>query len=235
MREKYSKALKAAFPNTIPILTGFLALGAAYGILMAANGYAVWWSLAFSIFCFGGSMQYVAISLLTTAFNPLQAFLLSLMVNARHLFYGISLLSKYKGMGWVKNLLIFWLCDETFSVVSTVEPPEDVDRKAFYLCVSVLDYCYWIIGTAIGGIVGGLVELNLRGLDFVLTALFVVLFMEQWKKKDNRIFAMIGVGSTIVARLFFGADNVVIPAMIIIVITITVFSRFTKEGKEDAS
>ena len=177
-------------------------------------------------------MQYVAISLLTTAFNPLQAFLLSLMVNARHLFYGISLLSKYKGLGWIKNLLIFWLCDESFSVVSTVEPSEEVDRKAFYFWVSLLDYLYWIIGTAIGGIIGGLVEFNLRGLDFVLTALFVVLFMEQWKKKDNRIFALIGVISTVIARILFGVDNVVIPAMIIIVIVIMIYSKmFNSDAK----
>lgn len=222
MKDKYLKALKFAFPNTIPVLTGFLALGTAYGILMASKGFAVYWSVAVSALCFGGSMQFVAISLLTTAFDPLQAFLLSIMVNARHLFYGISLLQKYKGMGFIKNFLIFWLCDETFSVVSTVEPPSDIDRKAFYFWVSILDYSYWIVGTTIGGIIGGLIEFNTNGLDFVLTALFVVLLIEQWKKKENRIFAIIGVVGTIISRLIFGADNVVIPAMIIIVFMIIV-------------
>ena len=222
MKDKYLKALKFAFPNTIPVLTGFLALGTAYGILMASKGFAVYWSVAVSALCFGGSMQFVAISLLTTAFDPLQAFLLSIMVNARHLFYGISLLQKYKGMGFIKNFLIFWLCDETFSVVSTVEPPSDIDRKAFYFWVSILDYSYWIVGTSIGGIIGGLIEFNTNGLDFVLTALFVVLLIEQWKKKENRIFAIIGVVGTIISRLVFGADNVVIPAMIIIVFMIVI-------------
>ena len=222
MKDKYLKALKYAFPNTIPVLTGFLALGTAYGILMASKGFAVYWSVAVSALCFGGSMQFVAISLLTTAFDPLQAFLLSIMVNARHLFYGISLLQKYKGMGFIKNFLIFWLCDETFSVVSTVEPPSDIDRKSFYFWVSILDYSYWIVGTTIGGIIGGLIEFNTNGLDFVLTALFVVLLIEQWKKKENRIFAIIGVVGTIISRLIFGADNVVIPAMIIIVFMIII-------------
>ena len=222
MKDKYLKALKFAFPNTIPVLTGFLALGTAYGILMASKGFAVYWSVAVSALCFGGSMQFVAISLLTTAFDPLQAFLLSIMVNARHLFYGISLLQKYKGMGFIKNFLIFWLCDETFSVVSTVEPPSDIDRKSFYFWVSILDYSYWIVGTTIGGIIGGLIEFNTNGLDFVLTALFVVLLIEQWKKKENRIFAIIGVVGTIISRLIFGADNVVIPAMIIIVFMIII-------------
>lgn len=222
MKDKYLKALKYAFPNTIPVLTGFLALGTAYGILMASKGFAVYWSVAVSALCFGGSMQFVAISLLTTAFDPLQAFLLSIMVNARHLFYGISLLQKYKGMGFIKNFLIFWLCDETFSVVSTVEPPSDIDKKAFYFWVSILDYSYWIVGTSIGGIIGGLIEFNTNGLDFVLTSLFVVLLIEQWKKKENRIFAIIGVVGTIISRLIFGADNVVIPAMIIIVFMIVI-------------
>lgn len=213
-------SLKQTFPSTIPILTGFLALGTAYGILMASKGFNVFWSLAFSIFCFGGSMQFVAITLLTTAFNPLQAFLLSLMVNARHLFYGISFLQKYKGLGLIKNLLIFWLCDESFSVISSVEPPKGVDRKAFYFWVSFLDYSYWLLGTAIGGIIGGLVEFDTKGLDFVLTALFVVLLMEQWKKKENRIYCIIGVIGTIASRIIFGADNVVIPAMVIILVMI---------------
>lgn len=228
-RDNLKAALRAAFPNTIPVLTGFLALGTAYGILMAANGYAVYWAVAFSVFCFGGSMQYLAISLLTTAFNPLQAFLLSIMVNARHLFYGISLLKKYKGVGKIKGLLIFWLCDETFSVVSSIEPPEDIDKKYFYLWVSFLDYFYWVLGTFIGGIIGGLIKLDLKGLDFVLTALFVVLFLEQWKNKANRAYAMIGLLGTIASRFIFGADNIVIPAMVIIVIMIFAFSKLRKE------
>lgn len=228
MKAELKKAFKFAFPNTIPVLTGFLCLGTAYGILMATKGFGVLWSMAFSIFCFGGSMQFVAVTLLTTAFDPMQAFLLSIMVNARHLFYGVSLLKKYKGMGLVKNFLIFWLCDETFSVVSTVEPPEDINRKYFYLWVSVLDYSYWLMGTFIGGVIGGFVNFETRGLDFVLTALFVVLLMEQWKKKENRIYCIIGIVGTVASRFIFGADNVVIPAMVIILVLVLMVDHMRK-------
>lgn len=226
------KAFKAAFPNTIPVLTGFMALGITYGILMESKGYAFYWALAFSAFCFGGSMQYVAITLLTTVFSPMQAFVLSIMVNARHLFYGISLLKKYKGIGPIKNLLIFWLCDETFSIVSSVEPPEGVDKRKFYFWVSFLDYSYWIVATVIGGILGSLVTFDTRGFDFVLTALFVVLFLEQWKKKENRLYCIIGLLATVISRVVFGADNLIIPAMGIILIMITGVSIFKKGGKE---
>ncbi|MGN0157340.1 MAG: AzlC family ABC transporter permease [Lachnospiraceae bacterium] len=212
------KALKAAFPHTIPILAGFLTLGAAYGVLMKTKGFGVGWSVLMSVFCFGGSMQFVAITLLTTAFSPVQAFLLSIMVNARHLFYGISLLDKYKGLGKLKNFLIFTLCDETFSVVSGIEVPDGVNRKYFYFFISLLDYLYWIIGTLIGGVLGGFLRFNTEGLDFVLTALFVVLFMEQWKEKGNRIYCIIGLAATIASRLLFGEDNLVIPAMIFLLI-----------------
>lgn len=223
------KAFKAAFPNTVPVLTGFMALGITYGILMQSKGYAFYWALAFSAFCFGGSMQYVAITLLTTVFSPMQAFVLSIMVNARHIFYGISLLKKYKGLGFIKNFLIFWLCDETFSIVSSVEPPEDVDRKLFYFWVSFLDYSYWLVATVIGGIIGSIVTFDTNGFDFVLTALFVVLFLEQWKKKNNRVYCIIGLMATVISRLVFGSNNLIIPAMIIILLMITFTGALKKK------
>ena len=158
----------------------------------------------------------VTITLLTTAFDPLQAFLLSIMVNARHIFYGLAVLEKYKGLGKLRAFLIFSLTDETFSLVSTLEPPEGVARKDFYFWLSLLDYSYWVTGSAIGGLLGSLLTFNTTGLDFALTALFVVLFMEQWKKKANRPAGLIGIGCTVVSLLVFGADNLVIPAMVLI-------------------
>lgn len=137
---QYKKAMRAAFPHTIPVLTGFLVLGMAYGLLMEANGYGVLWSVLMSAIAFGGSVQFAMVPILVTVFDPLQAFLLSLMINARHLFYGLSMLGKYKGLGKIRNFLIYTLCDETFSIVSSVEPPEDVDRKRFYflfLCLTI--------------------------------------------------------------------------------------------------
>ena len=164
-------AVKAAFPATVPVMTGFLALGVAYGILMRTNGYGPLWSTLMSAIGFGGSMQYVAINLLVSAFDPLQAFLLAIMVNARHIFYGLSLLGKYKGLGAARLPLIYTLSDETFSLVSTVAPPEGVDRRSFYLAVSLLDYSYWVIATALGGLLGSLLTFDTTGMDFALTAL----------------------------------------------------------------
>ena len=208
-------ALKAAFPVTIPVLTGYLCLGLAYGLLMQAHGYGPLWSTLMSAIGFGGSMQYVAINLLVSAFDPLQAFLLAIMVNARHIFYGLSLLGKYKGLGAARRPLIYTLSDETFSLVSTVAPPEGVDRRSFYLAVSLLDYSYWVIATALGGLLGSLLTFNTTGMDFALTALFVVLFLEHWKKPENRPAGLIGIGCTVLALVLFH-DDLVIPAMVFI-------------------
>ena len=183
---------------------------------MEANGYGPFWAALMSALGFGGSMQYVAISLLVTAFDPLQAFLLSIMVNARHIFYGLSMLEKYKGMGKLRVFLIYVLSDETFSLVSTLEPPENVARKDFYFWISLLDYSYWIIATALGGVFGGFLRFDTTGLDFALTALFVVLFIEQWKKRENRPAGVIGVVCAAASLAVFGADNLEIPAMILI-------------------
>ena len=209
-------AFRAALPATIPVMTGYLCLGMAFGVLMKTNGYGVVWSVLMSLMCFAGSMQFVTITLLTTAFDPLQAFLLSIMVNARHIFYGLAVLEKYKGLGKLRAFLIFALTDETFSLVSTLEPPEGVERKDFYFWLSLLDYSYWVTGSAIGGLLGGLLTFNTTGLDFALTALFVVLFMEQWKKKANRPAGLIGIACTVVSLVVFGTDNLVIPAMVLI-------------------
>ena len=209
-------ALKAAFPATIPVLTGYGCLGLAYGLLMAANGYGPLWSTLMSAIGFGGSMQYVAITLLVTAFDPLQAFLLALMVNARHIFYGISMLDKYKGLGKVRPFLIYVLSDETFSLVSTLEPPEGVERKAFYFWISLLDYGYWVAATALGGLLGRFLTFDTTGLDFALTGLFVVLFIEQVSNPKNRASGVVGLGCSVAALAVFGADRLVIPAMILV-------------------
>ena len=212
----WQAALKAAFPATIPVLTGYACLGMAYGLLMQANGYGPLWATLMSAIGFGGSMQYVAITLLVTAFDPLQAFLLAVMVNARHIFYGLSMLDKYRGMGRARPFLIYVLSDETFSLVSTLEPPEGVARRDFYLWISLLDYSYWIAATALGSLLGKFLTFDTTGLDFALTALFVVLFLEQWKKKENRPAGVIGVACAAVSLAVFGADKLVIPAMALI-------------------
>jgi len=216
--ETFKSAFKAAFPHTIPVLTGFLVLGAAYGVLMLKSGYSALWSVMMSALAFCGSMQFLAITLLTTVFDPIQAFLLSLMVNARHLFYGLAMLNRYKGMGRARAFLIYTLCDETFSIVSSIDTPEGVDKKQFYLSISLLNYIYWVSGTLIGGILGNFISFSTRGLDFALTALFVVLFIEQVKKKENRVSGLIGILAAALGLTLFGAGNMVIPSMAFIMI-----------------
>lgn len=211
-----SAALRAAFPATVPVMTGYLCLGAAFGILLRTAGYGIGWSIAMSMICYCGSMQFVGVSLLTAAFDPFQALLMSVMVNARHAFYGLSMLEKYRGTGPVRPVLICTLTDETFSLVSTLEPPEGVAKRDFYFWVSLLDYLYWQVGCTLGNAVGGLLTFDTTGLDFTLTALFIVLLLEQVKKKENRAAGIIGMVCTAASLAVFGPDNFLIPAMILL-------------------
>lgn len=214
------RTLAAAFPHTVPVLTGYLVLGVAYGVLMQAKGYGAIWAFLMSAVAFCGSMQFVAITLLTGAFDPVGAFLMSLMVNARHLFYGVSMLGKYRGMGWAKVPLVYTLSDETFSIVSSVEPPEGVRARDFYLAVSGLDYIYWVSGSVLGALAGKFIRFDTTGLDFALTGLFVVLFIEQVKNPENRRSGVIGMACTVAALAVFGADKLVIPAMILVLVVL---------------
>ena len=214
------RTLAAAFPHTVPVLTGYLVLGMAYGVLMQAKGYGAIWAFLMSAVAFCGSMQFVAITLLTGAFDPVGAFLMSLMVNARHLFYGVSMLGKYRGMGWAKVPLVYTLSDETFSIVSAVEPPEGMRARDFYLAVSVLDYIYWVGGSVLGALAGKFIRFDTTGLDFALTGLFVVLFIEQVKNPENRRSGVIGMACTVAALAVFGADKLVIPAMILVLVVL---------------
>ena len=214
-KRSFAAAVRAAFPHTIPVLTGYLAVGIAYGVLMAAKGYNFLWSGFISAFAFCGSMQYVAITLLTTAFDPIQAFVLSLMVNARHLFYALALLPKYRRLGKLRYFMIYTLADEQFSLSSSVEPPEDVDPTLVYFSMNLLTWCYWVVSSMLGGLVGGLITFDLTGIDFALTALFVVLFIEQVIPRENRAPGVAGLVCSLVGLALFGADSMVIPAMVL--------------------
>lgn len=219
-RTRRQAAFRAAFPATIPVMTGFLCLGLAYGVLMQSKGYGPLWSVLMSAVAFGGSMQFVAITLLTSAFDPLQAFFLSILVNARHMFYGLALLERYKNLGKARPFLIYTLCDETFSLISTLEVPEDVERRDFYVWISLLNYLYWIAGTALGGLMGGLFPFDTTGMDFALTALFVVLFLEQWKRRENRPAGVLGILCAAVSLAAFGPENLVVPAMALVLLAL---------------
>ena len=202
--------------NVVPA-SDFRASGfdGAYGVLMASKGYGFLWAGFVSAFAFCGSMQYVAITLLTTAFDPLQAFVLSLMVNARHLFFALALLPKYRGLGRLRYFMIYTLSDENFSLSSSVEPPEDTDPTLFYFAMSFLTWLYWVAFSMLGGLLGGLITFDITGIDFALTALFVVLFIEQVVKKENRAPGAAGLVCAVAGLAVFGADNMVIPAMVL--------------------
>lgn len=217
---KSNSALRAAFPATVPVMTGYLCLGFAYGLLMVSQDFSPVWPILMSLVVFGGSIQFLAVSLLASAFDPVATFFLSVMVNARHIFYGLSMLEAYRGTGAAKLPLVALLTDETFSVVSATEPPEGVLKKDYCLWVSFLDYLYWVGGTGAGAFLGNLLTFDTTGMDFALTALFVVLFMEQWKKKDNRFSGLVGITASALALALFGAESMVIPAMVMILIVL---------------
>jgi len=217
------KALKAAFPYTVPIFAGFWFLGLAYGILMNVSGFSFWYPMLMSLTIFGGSLEFVAVSLLLAPFAPVQTFIMTLLIQARHLFYGISMLDRYRGLGWKRFYLIFGMCDETFSINYTAKIPADVDRGWFMFFVTLLDHFYWFSGSTVGGLVGSLFTFNTEGLDFVMTAMFVVIFLEQWRKEEKHHATLIGLGCSVLCLLVFGPDRFLIPTMAAVVLFLGLF------------
>lgn len=228
--KKWKKAFLAAFPHTIPIFAGFWFLGLTYGIYMNVSGFSFWYPMLMSLMIFAGSVEFVAVNLLLGAFDPLKAFVMTLMINARHLFYGISMLDKYKGTGVKKFYLIFGMCDESFSINYTADIPEDVDKGWFMFFVTLLNHFYWFFGATLGGIFGSLIHFNTEGLDFVMTAMFVVIFMEQWMKDKEHTGAILGIFLSVLCLIVFGADDFIIPSMIAILGTLTVLRKPLEKG-----
>ena len=226
------RALRAAFPHTLPVLAGFLFLGLAYGILMKSIGYGAGWTFLMSFLVFAGSMQYVGITLLTTAFNPLYALFITLMVNARHIFYGISMLEKFKNTGRFKPYLIFAMCDESFSILCSAKPKEDVDKNWFMFFIVFLNRWYWITGSVLGAFLGEYIKFDTKGLDFALTALFVVIFINQWQEQKNHFPAVVGVLSSAACLPVFGPGNFIIPSMILILIIFTFADKKIYKGEK---
>ena len=226
--------VKHAFKQSVPIMAGYIVLGMGFGVLLESKGYGVLWAIAMSVFIYAGSMQYVAINLITGGASLIATALMTLMVNARHLFYGISMLDKYKNTGKYKPYLIFALTDETYSLVCSGKIPEGVDRNKYYFLVSLFDQVYWLIGSVIGSVVGSVLNFNTAGIDFSMTALFLVVFVEQWKSTKDHASAIAGVAASVVCLLIFGAGNFVIPAMISITVILLLMRKFRK-GSEEAA
>ena len=227
------KALKCAFPHTIPIMTGFLFLGMSYGIYMHVSGFSFWYPMLMAMTIFAGSVEFVCVNFLLGAFNPLQAFIVTLILNARHIFYGISMLDRFKGMGWKQIYLIFGMCDETFSVNYTADIPKDVDSGWFMFFVTLLNQIYWVLGATLGGLFGSLITFNTEGLDFVMTAMFVVIFLEQYLKDKNHLSSYIGLGVSLLMLIFFGAEHFMIPAISGILVCLSVARKSMEEKEKD--
>lgn len=240
-REKAGEALIQAFPHTIPILAGYLFLGITYGILMRTSGFPWWLPGVTALVIYTGSMEFLMTDILLSSFHPLSAFVTAVMVGARHLFYGLSMLKKYSHMGWKKFYLIYTTSDETFAVNYSVEIPPGTDRGWFYFWVSLLDQLYWFTGALIGGICGGLIHFRTEGLDFVMTAMFTVIFLDQWRKDGTSLHTLLwdhipelaGIAGSVAALLIFGPDRFIIPAMVLILVMLAaVRPRLDHEGPE---
>ena len=225
--------LKKCFVTTLPVMAGYLFLGTGFGMLLQSKGYGFLWAVAMSGFIYAGSMQYLAIDLLCGGASLITAAITTLMVNARHLFYGISMIDAYQATGIYKPYLIFALTDETYSLNCGGAPEDVKNPKLYYFLVSLFNQCYRVTGSALGVLVGTLLPVSTEGIDFALTALFVTVFVEQWKSTQDHIPALIGVVCSLVCVIAFGPGSFLIPAMILITIALTLY-RGKKEGMRHA-
>ena len=224
------QALKIAFRDTIPVLTGYLFLGAGFGILLSEKGYGIIWAFFMALFMFAGSGQYLAVSLLAGQASLISTAVATLLVNARHLFYGISLVDTYKDAGKKKSYMIFGLTDETYSLVTQNQPPEGISRHGYCFLVTLLDHIYWICGCVLGNFLGTTLPFDFAGVEFVLTALFVTMFVEQWLSNKNHRPAIIGVMSTVLCLLIFGSELFLIPSMVLIALLLTISRKTARRA-----
>lgn len=211
--------LSAAFRTSLPIMVTFLVLGTGYGILMQKHGFGWFWSVISGILIFSGTVQFVSVSMLSAG-SYVMAFITALMVAARHIFFSISMIGRYRSEGKRKWYLFYGLCDETYSMLSTDHRPDGVNLSNFRLLVTLFDHGSWVIGSALGGLVGSILPFNSTGIDFAMTALFTTVFIQQWIDTKNHVPAVLGLAATFACRIIFGRDFFLIPAMIIIIGTL---------------
>lgn len=214
------RAFAAAFPTTLPVLMGYLSIGMAFGFMLEAVGYNFIWALFMSLTIYAGSGQYLGVTLLSTGAALSQVALLTLMINLRHMVYGLSMLEKFKGMGLRKLYMIFSLTDETYALLSAARVPERVDPHDFYFAVAVLDHFYWLAGSVLGGVAGSLLGVNTEGIEFAMTALFLVIAVDQWQTYKTHLPALLGAGCTLVSLVLLGAESMLLPALCAIVLAL---------------
>ena len=231
--KKYKSTIKYAFIASLPVCAGYVVLAIGFGLIMYDKGYSWLWSLAMSVFIYAGSLQYVGVGMLTAGASFVTCALTSLMVNIRHLFYGVSMLEEYKKCKLEKPYVIFALTDETYSLVCSADLPADVSKRAYFFFVSLFNQTYWVVGSVIGGLLGQVIPFDTTGIDFAMTALFIVVAVEQWEKASQHISAITGFASAIVCLMIFGPDRFLIPTMILITILLFAFKKtiLKKEGK----
>ena len=229
------KTFKYAFVRSVPIMAGYIVLGLGFGVLLQSKGYGAGWALAMGGLIYAGSMQYVTIDLLAGGASLISAALMTLMVNARHLFYGISMLERYKNTGAAKPYLIFALTDETYSVVCSGDAPEGVDQSRYFFWVSLLDQFYWVVGCVAGALLGSVLPFDTTGIDFSMTALFLVVMTEQWKASRDHTPALVGLGVSLVCLLIFGSSNFLIPSMLGITAALTLLRKVTRKRRPTMS
>lgn len=228
----YYAAYKAAFPHTLPVMTGYLFIGIAFGVMFADKGYNFIWAGVMSLLVYAGSGQYLAVNFFDPSVSLLQVVFLTFMVNVRHIFYGLSLLEKFKSSGKKKPYMVFSLTDETYSLYFLTKTPPDIDEGKFLFALSTLNQSYWIVGSVIGALAGTLIPFNSKGIDFAMTALFIVIFVEQWMEKKNRFPAVAGVISSLICLLIFGKDSFILPSMIVIMIILLSNHRIEEKKTE---
>ncbi len=216
------KTLKEAFYKNLPILAGYLVIGFGFGMLLRQSGYGLLWALAMSLFIYAGSMQYVGISLISAPASLLTTVLTTLIVNARHVFYSVSMIKKYEKAGKYKPYLIFALTDETYALLASDLEKDSNDYLHFFM-VSILNHSYWITGTILGSLFAKALPFNVVGLEFSMTALFITSFVKQWTDGHNRISAITGILVTLISRLMFGSNVFLIPAMVGITVILVLF------------
>ncbi|MGM9582653.1 MAG: AzlC family ABC transporter permease [Phascolarctobacterium sp.] len=216
--QKYKAAFLAAFPLTLPICAAFLFLGLSYGFYICSKGFSPWYPFFTSMLVFAGSMEFVLVGMLLSTFNPLYCYLVTLMVNSRHLFYGLSMLEKFNHTGWKKFYLIYGMCDESFAINVSTPIPAGVDKGWFMTFVTLLNQIYWVTGATLGGILGSSIKINTKGLDFALVALFVSIFVSQWQNSEKHTPAIIGIIVPLLCLLVLGSQFFVPVAMLLMLI-----------------
>ena len=229
MKHKVTQSLKAAFPKTIPIIPGYVFMGIAFGILLTNLGYDWYWPVLMGLVIFAGMAQFVSVNMLVPGLSLINTFIFQFVLNARHIFYGLSMLEKFKGAGKLKPYLIFAMTDETYSILCSTKPPTGSSEKLYYFFVALLDHSYWVIGCLLGGLVGSLITFDTTGIDFSMTAFFVTIVIDQWRGTKDHIPAICGFVVTALCRLLLGADNFIIPALIGITACLLLFRRRIEE------